>query len=312
MRFRTLLFLLVMTLLLGACASPPEIPTPTSFVEPTIAPSATVQVVDTATSVVATEDDVTPLPTEEKLPTELPQDPADWESWPEIPVVTEQMRDVYLLGQSLGNDPHTFSIFGDCQSVPESFFGIYEEDEAEVAKLPANLQERVTYFEGSFNRESPTVKDGTTSGALLWIEWHENKYSCKDDETPVDCELRIHNPSFVIIAVGTHWEDNRMIYMRKIIEELLEKGVVPILATKADNREGDYKVNVDVATLAKEYNLPLWNFWLVTKDLPNQGLYTKKIDAQLGDIYLTEEALALRRYSALEVLDAVWLAVAGE
>jgi len=312
MRFRTLLFLLVMTLLLGACASPPEIPTPTSFVEPTIAPSATVQVVDTATSVVATEDDVTPLPTEEKLPTELPQDPADWESWPEIPVVTEQMRDVYLLGQSLGNDPHAFSIFGDCQSVPESFFGIYEEDEAEVAKLPANLQERVTYFEGSFNRESPTVKDGTTSGALLWIEWHENKYSCKDDETPVDCELRIHNPSFVIIAVGTHWEDNRMIYMRKIIEELLEKGVVPILATKADNREGDYKVNVDVATLAKEYNLPLWNFWLVTKDLPNQGLYTKKIDAQLGDIYLTEEALALRRYSALEVLDAVWLAVAGE
>ena len=312
MRFRTLLFLLVMTLLLGACASPPEIPTPTSFVEPTIAPSATVQVVDTATSVVATEDDVTPLPTEEKLPTELPQDPADWESWPEIPVVTAQMRDVYLLGQSLGNDPHTFSIFGDCQSVPESFFGIYEEDEAEVAKLPANLQERVTYFEGSFNRESPTVKDGTTSGALLWIEWHENKYSCKDDETPVDCELRIHNPSFVIIAVGTHWEDNRMIYMRKIIEELLEKGVVPILATKADNREGDYKVNVDVATLAKEYDLPLWNFWLVTKDLPNQGLYTKKIDAQLGDIYLTEEALALRRYSALEVLDAVWLAVAGE
>ena len=94
-------------------------------------------------------------------------------------------------------------------------------------------------------------------------------------------------------------------------EELLARGVVPILSTKADNREGDNRLNLETAQLAVEYNLPLWNFWPVTDDLPNRGLYTKKIDRHLGDIYLTEEALARHRLSALQALDTVWRAAAG-
>jgi hypothetical protein len=239
-------------------------------------------------------------------------DPARWRNLPEIPAVSQHAREIYELGQSLGNDPNAFSIFGDCQSLPEVFLGMYVTDKKMFSSLPADLQETVTHFRGSLNRSSPTSKDGTTSGALLWEKWHENKFDCTRAETPMDCELRQHNPSFVLIMVGTHWEGARNeYYLRIILDALLERGVLPILSTKADNREGDNSLNLQAAELAAEYDLPLWNFWTVVNDLPNRGLYTKETERRLGDIYLTDQALALRRFSALRLLDAIWRAVAN-
>lgn len=253
-----------------------------------------------------------PTVTETALSATTGLDPVVWMKWPEIPIVTEHVRKIYALGQTLGNDPHAFSIFGDCQSEPDIFLGPYITDPTEFASLPSDLQQTAEYFKGSLDRESPTSKKGTTSGALLWDEWHENKYGCHADESPMNCELRLHKPSFVLIMVGTHSEGERdKVYMRKVLDTLLAHGVVPILATKADNREGDNHINLETAQLAAEYNLPLWNFWPVTGDLPNRGLYTKKIDRRLGDIYLTEEALSLHRSSGLQAIDAVWRAAAG-
>ncbi|MFZ5858258.1 MAG: hypothetical protein ACOYZ6_15640 [Chloroflexota bacterium] len=258
---------------------------------------------------------VTPQETEaaqKSLPNRIGLDPALWMEWPEVPIVPQHIRDVYALGQSLGNDPSAFSIFGDCQSLPEVFLGLYATDEALFDSLPAPLQETALHFEDSLNRLSPTGKDGTTAGALLWEAWHENEFGCSPNETPMECELRAHRPSFVLIMVGTHWEGARNeFYMRRILDTLLERGVVPILSTKADNREGDHGINLQTAKLAAEYNIPLWNFWPVTGHLPNRGLYTRDTERHLGDVYLTEEALDLHRYSALMALDAVWRAATG-
>jgi len=316
MRLKPGLFgLLAFVILLSACGPTPSTPAATVLPETEVAPSAT-DISSTATQAANPAPLATvtaePIPTEESLPAEIDLDPEGWMSWPEIPITTQRMREVYLLGQSLGNDPRAFSILGDCQSTPDTFLGLYQLDNTLRAALPVNLQETVDYFSGSVNRESPTAKSGTTSGALLWTEWHEGKYGCGDNETPLACELRLHQPSFAIITVGTHWEARNEMYMRKIIEQLLAQGVVPILSTKADNREGDNGINLETAQLAAEYELPLWNFWPVTDDLPNRGLYTKKGDEHLGDIYLTEEALDRHRYSALRALDAVWRAVTGE
>jgi len=303
------LLLTVGLVLLTACsrAYVPFIPAvvPTS----TVALSATQSVQATAIATVIT------LPTSESestLPTATGLYPANWEGWPVLPIVTQHAREVYTLGQSLGNDPHAFSIFGDCQSLPEIFLGLYATDSQEFASLSPDLQATANYFKDSLNRESSTSKGGTTSGALLWDEWHENKYDCRADESPMDCELRTHRPSFVLIMVGTHTEGVRDdLYLRKVLDALLAHGVVPILSTKADNREGDNHINLETAKLAAEYNIPLWNFWPVTSDLPNRGLYTKKTEPQLGDIYLTDAALERHRLSALQVLDEVRRAVAG-
>ena len=216
----------------------PPTPTETVSVSPTPEPSAT----------------FTPSPT--ALPAALGLDPTDWMNWPELPIVTQRARQIYQLGLSLGNDPHAFSVFGDCQSEPDVFMGIFDSDPALVAKLPSNLQETVAWFAGSFNRESPTVKGGTTAGALMYPPWHDNKYTCTAYETPIQCELRIHKPAFVIIHVGTHYESRNDLYMRKVLDQVIAAGVVPILATKADNDEVDHHVDAEYARLAVEYNHP--------------------------------------------------------
>ncbi|WKZ47321.1 MAG: SGNH/GDSL hydrolase family protein [Anaerolineales bacterium] len=232
---------------------------------------------------------------------------------PIIPTnIDTSLRNIYQRGIELGNDPHAFSLFGDCQARPAEFFGVFETDDELFASLSPELQETVDNFRGSFNRESPTAQDGTTPGALLWTQWHQGKFTCTFVETPVECELRIHRPSFVIIQIGTHFESRNTDYLRRIIEQLLDAGVVPILATKADNREKDERVNRDMAALASEYDLPLWNFWAAVSDLPNRGLYTRDDRPLQGDIYLTDEAAQIHRMTGLEVLNVVWRAVAGK
>lgn len=94
----------------------------------------------------------------------------DWQGMPIIPTnIDPSLRKVYERGLSLGNDPHAFSLFGDCQARPAEFFGVFETDESLYQSLSPDLQETVDNFRGSFNRESPTAQDGTTPGALLWI-----------------------------------------------------------------------------------------------------------------------------------------------
>jgi hypothetical protein len=50
-------------------------------------------------------------------------------------------------------------------------------------------------------------------------------------------------------------------YMRRVLDRIIETGAVPIIATKADNLEGDHSINATIAQIAYEYDIPLWNFW---------------------------------------------------
>ena len=240
------------------------------------------------------------------MPNVTPFDVDAWKEQPIIPAVDPSIHAIYEYGQTLGNDPHAFSIFGDCQTRPGEFFGVFETDPSLVGELSPELQEVVTNFQGSFNRESSTTQDGTTPGSLLWTQWHRGEYGCSFAETPVECELRTHRPSFVIIQVGTHFESRNTEYLRTVILLLMDAGVIPILATKADNREKDERINRDMWNLASEYDLPLWNFWAAVSDLPNRGLYTRDDRPLQGDIYLTEEALLRHRMTGLEALNVVW------
>jgi hypothetical protein len=235
----------------------------------------------------------------------------EWKDLPVIPIVNSNIRDIYKNGLLLGNDPHTFSIFGDCQSRPDDFLGVFDTDPLALENLSPELRETVINFTGSFDRESPTSQDGTTPGALLWDQWHRGEYGCTFAETPVDCELRINRPSFVIIQIGTHFESRNTDYLRRIISQLIDAGVVPILATKADNREFDNRVNRDMALLATEFDLPLWNFWAALSDLPNRGLYVMDGREEQGAVYLDEEATERHHITGLQMLNAVWRVATG-
>lgn len=320
MKRLALLTLFVLT----ACLSSPEdapktTPPPTQPITDTPARTVPTPRYDTPTQGPIT---VTPQATSTRSPTSTPTleatqvtATAEDNAWMSLPVQPEpgtNIRAIYQKGLALGNDPNAFSIFGDCQAEPQEFLGVYDTDPALVASLSPELQETVENFAGSFERESPTAQDGTTPGALLWDQWHRGQYGCEFGETPVTCELRIHRPSFVIIQIGSHFESRNTEYLRRVINQLLEQGVVPILATKADNREKDNRINRDMALLSAEYDLPLWNFWAAVSDLPNRGLFTRKDRPLQGDIYLTDEAKVIHRETGLEALNIVWRMATGQ
>lgn len=210
-----------------------------------------------------------------------------------------------MKGLTQGNNAMHFSILGDCQSMPDIFMGRYASNLDIQAGLPESLRETVSVFSSSLTRMSPTVKPGTTAGAILWKDWIDRSgfTDCTPDETPLDCELRTWNPSIVLINLGTHSEIRDQQYLDLILDKLIGKGVLPILATKADNREGDNSVNLMIAETAEKYDIPFWNFWSAVQDLSNGGL---KAESEVAEIYLTDEALEVHRYSALQVIDAVW------
>ncbi len=232
---------------------------------------------------------------------QLPRTAENWKDWPVEPQVSDEMRRLYQAGLAQGTNPRAFSILGDCQSEPPVFLGIYDSDPNAYLDLPSHLQETVRQFAGSFNRYSPTVKDASTAGALLWAEWNDNRdRQCRPGETPIDCELRVHRPSIVLIHIGTHWEARNKHYLELLIQKIEEAGAVPVLATKADNRELDERINREMAELAVEQNLPLWNFWGTLKTFPNHGL------VQNSDMYLNGVSIEIHRRSALEALDLLW------
>mgnify|MGYP001167430179 CR=1 FL=1 len=96
--------------------------------------------------------------------------------------------------------------------------------------------------------------------------------------------------------------------LRTIIEITLSENRLPILMTKADNVEGDFSINQDIADLAQEYDLPLWNFWAAIQDLPNHGLVEDGIHLtfyknDFADPNAFNYAWTYRNLTALQLLE---------
>jgi hypothetical protein len=124
-----------------------------------------------------------------------------------------------------------------------------------------------------------------------------------------------------IVSLEENWSDRTAEqyeeHLRTIIENLINAGVLPILATKADNMEGDHSINKTIVRLAGEYEIPLWNFWLAVQPLPNHGLEKDGFHLTLAGPYLDDEGhlktgWAWRNLTALQTLDAVMIAVSQQ
>lgn len=231
------------------------------------------------------------------------------------------MRQIYQHGLELGHDSHAFSKIGDCQSVKAYFLGHFDLPDYYNLGPYISLQATIDWYSGSFSRESLAVKGGFNAAAIL-SPLRADPTQCKSDENPIMCELRIHNPSVAIISLEEWWAghpENYEKYMRQIIEYTLDQGVVPIVATKADNIEGNHLINQTIANLAQEYDIPLWNFWAAVQDLPNHGLAAVDVYGNVDMFHLThsenfdffndpiatQSGWSMRNLTALQALDAV-------
>jgi hypothetical protein len=242
-----------------------------------------------------------------------------WKSLPVLPVVSDHARSIYLQGLQMGRDPHAFSKVGDCQSITTYFLS-----ELEIPGLTnlgpyASLQPTIDWFKGSFSRESLSVKGGFNAAAVL-SPLRADPKACKTGENPVACEYRVHNPSIALISLEEWWAghpENYEKYMRQIIDYSIQQGVLPILATKADNLEGNQLINQTIAHLAWEYDIPLWNFWAAVQPLPGHGLIEDGFHLTHGNNFnfsvgpALQTGWTIRNLTALQSLDIVRHAVAS-
>jgi len=237
-----------------------------------------------------------------------------------VPVVSEFARQVYERGIEMGNDPHGFSVIGDCQNVTDFFLSAFDHPGQYDLGEYGYLQETIDHYTGSFSRKRIAVSGGFNVAAVLSPLWN-NVEECDAHESPLACEYRINNPSVAIISMETWWYDRPADtyagYLRQIVEYSIAEGVVPILATKADNLEGDWGINAAIVQVAQEYDVPLWNFWLAVQPLPGHGLQLDGFHLTYGRPFFSIEAnmntgWAMRNLTALQALDAVRRAVTGD
>jgi hypothetical protein len=248
--------------------------------------------------------------------------PAPWQTKPVIPQVSETAREIYARGLELGNDPHAFSKVGDCQNVTAYFLSNFDElGQYDLGPYP-DLQTVIDQFQGSFVRQSASVQAGYTVASALSPLWAD-PVLCESSETPLACEDRLHNPSLAIISMETWnrtgeqpvslYED----YLSQVVEYWIGQGVVPILATKADNKEGDGSINAAIVSVAERYDVPLWNFWLAAQSLTNHGFDPAWNDGfhllWARSFYNNPDRLRdgwpIRNLTALQAIGAVWQGV---
>ncbi len=239
--------------------------------------------------------------------------PDAWKDLPIIPIqLSERARQIYQDGLALGNRPDAFSKVGDCESSADWYLSDFDKGSYDLGPY-TGLGVVIDQFSGSFERRSLATKPGFTAASLMVPLW-STRSACGSDESPLACEYRLNRPSIALITLGTndiHRPENFEANLRRVIEYSISQGVLPVLATKADNLEKDGSINATIARLANEYELPLWNFWRATEPLYRHGL-------QSDGAHLTwspndfsnpnnlKQAWPLRNLTALQALDSVW------
>jgi hypothetical protein len=232
---------------------------------------------------------------------------------PIIPRMTSTAQSIYQRGLELGNNPNRFSKVGDCQNVIEFFLGPFDRGEYNLGPY-SDLQTTIDYFAGSFERDSMAIGPGFNVYSIDDPAWATSP--CEAAESPQECEYRLWKPSFVIISLeitsGITLEGYESA-LRDIVEFWIGKGVVPIVATKPDNREGDWSFNAAIARVAWDYDVPLWNFLMATQPLPDFGLtdgfHLTYASNDFGDADKMQSAWPWRNLTALQTLDVMRRAV---
>jgi hypothetical protein len=311
MKMKIKFFLLLsISLLLGSCGQKIEKPIKGSTViqDPT----------NTGSSINTLEAVTTFLPTITIKPSDNQSNVNEWSNYPVIPdVISQKTIDIFKNGQKLNNDPRVFSVVGDCDSSPSWFLGDFDRggDYYSLGKY-RELEEVISEFKGSFDRNSMAVRKGFNTASVL-SPFLADPDGCKTGESPLDCEIRRNNPSIVFVLLGSNDKynlDKFEIYLRQILDRLISKGIVPILATKADNIEGNNIINAIISKLAVEYDIPLWNFWRVVQELPDKGLQQDGTHLtwehnNFNDPIAMKNAWPWRNLTALQMLDKVWRAI---
>lgn len=204
---------------------------------------------------------------------------------PGVPAITAQHRQMYQQAIRARRDPNAVTVIGDCNSEYPVFFGRLATGAVDLSSNPA-LSTVVQRFARSFARQSLATNGGFNTASPLDPTWTDTKV-CNKNESPAACELRLSNASLVIVSLGTGdtftWREFEQHYT-ELVDFVRKAGAVPILMTKADaleSRQGGAPadhINTVIRQVGARYGLPVIDFALAARALPNNGLAIERDD----------------------------------
>lgn len=226
----------------------------------------------------------------------------------------DHIREIYAVGQELGRDPNAFSRLGASIVATHHFLGRWDTGPYDLGPY-THLQPIIDQYQGSYSRVGNAALQGLTALAVFNPTWSSEE-DCLPNENVVDCEFRLHNPSILLIALGTNdkwdtigFEKN----MRRLVEHSIDQGVVPVLVTKADRFEGeDNRNNEIIRQIAADYQVPLLDFDLLAETLPGRGMGDDGVHLTIFDYYDYNMEIAyvsgygLYNLTTLIMLDQIW------
>jgi LysM repeat protein len=244
--------------------------------------------------------------------------------------ITAHARQIFAQGQQMGNRPNVFSKVGDSITLSDVFLNPIGSGQYNLHDY-AGLQGVIDYFSALAARGNTNSFANTSLAAKVgWRARAEfspasaDPALCQPDEGPLACEYRLVRPSLALIMLGTNDvvstpDDQFEADLRHVIEFTVAKGIVPVLSTipplfRAGLDGRSEQLNVIIVRLAREYDIPLWDYWSALQGLPNSGMGTDGVHpnwapaghaADFTPQYL-QYGMVVRNLTALYVLDAIW------
>jgi hypothetical protein len=256
-----------------------------------------------------------------------PDDPA---IYPILPTVSEYTHEIYKRGLSLGSRPAIFTRVGDCMTSDRfQFLGEIGKKKYDLGDYKS-LQGVVDFYmkeaptkkaPNSFLEESIASFTGFNASSVVDAEWTPAGI-CEPGATPLSCEYDTVKPAIAIIMFGTN-DLNTLtpaqfdFYLRLIVSDTLERGIIPLLSTFPGDPYQHNKanrLNHIALQVAHDYDVPIMNLWLAIQKLPGAGLRANSNYLSgawnIRPTYFTGDTLQYgytqRNLLTLQSLDIVW------
>ncbi len=210
---------------------------------------------------------------------------------PILPEMNENLLIVYVIGQMRGNRSNVITKIGDSLSTSPVYLTPMPREDHRLGAYDF-LADSIAYFGESLTRQSVASRVGLNTYSIFDTMWSAPQL-CEQDETPLNCEIRLARPGIAVILFGPNDMVSRMTVdeyyeqMRQIIETTLSQGVIPLLSTFSTNPQSIHwdraiDFNLALVSIAEEYEVPIMNLWLAARTLPNFGLARDNIHMQHG------------------------------
>jgi hypothetical protein len=265
---------------------------------------------------------------------------AEWEELPVVPLldpaVLGHLEKVVDRGERLGNRPGVFAKIGDSITASPSFL------QAMACRTPrlgawAKLRGTLEFFgttsvpPGSEEALCATSNSYSRLGVAAVGGWRVVDALAPRESLPecqglpaVSCELQLLRPSVALIMFGTNdLEDFTAVEFRRdlarVVRLVSSAGTIPVVSTIPPRMQLQFSLrvarfNAEIAALAENRALPLWNFWrqMTGPGVPDSGLSEDgvhpstlcppctAVDFRPGGL---RYGYALRNLGALRVLD---------